>query len=489
MLKIIFYIGFILSFFDSFVLYIVPNTNASIQCAFFIWLSVIVVCLINNHKRFFNFYRRIFKLSLIKVLMCTFLYVFLLSLVHIMLGHYIAVYRVYLFKFYKFLIACPLLYLYPVLALYLKISLKKIIRIYLLITYIALFIGIIQYISNALNLTFVNFVIDILTNARAGSYDLNEFNNSKRIFSIFAEPSVIGYFAFINMPLIYHFSVEKYKIFENIYLNKLIKMTFLPVTVLVVILSFSPIGIIFCFFSLWTLLIYKIRKKIAKFFPFLIIIFLVLSFICYHNLENNVDSDSVVIQRINKTIISISDLSTLVVVEQSFASRLISTQILINVIARNPVFGIGFLNTDCYVDTIFDELPIKYYTLEILKNHMKFANATPINESIFFTTFAETGCIGISLFIYFNILNIILLYRVSKNLFGIEKIFATSLAQCIISILIYSIYTSTLRSVHIWLIYGCSLLCIAKYKYNIATQKKLSRYEEKNIKCKEIKKD
>ena len=247
-LKILFYTSIALVFLPIWVIYFSPKSGANIYVGFFFWILLYFFCLIGNKDKFLFFIRQIIKTPIFKYYFFFMLFLLLTSIGHYVLGFYKAEVSYYVVRIYKFLIASIAVLFLPVLAAFINIKTKNIVRFLYSVIFIIFSLSIVQYIAFLFNITPLHFLFDFFTNGRESMYLNPDFVKEElRVYSIFNEPSVLGKFIFIFMPIIMCLSKTKYKLFENKYLNFTVKNSIIPLMLINIILTKSPIAFLFCF--------------------------------------------------------------------------------------------------------------------------------------------------------------------------------------------------------------------------------------------------
>ena len=471
-LKIIYYIGIVLTFFMMFVVYLVPKTLANLYVGFFFWVGLYLLCFLQNRERFLKFLLKILKNKISKILGLYLGFIFLTSIIHFFLGRYLAGFEVYIFRIYNFLIAVLLVYFLPVLAIYLKINIKYVIKLLYLTVFFIFIAGIIQFFAFVFHIRPIQEVFYFFTNARTVLHWNNwtDSEESYRVFSIFCEPGVLGKFCFIILPFAINLTKSKFKLYKNMFLNLLVKKTFLMLLFINLFLTLSPIWIIatlaeFGFFMF--LYIITNKKHAIVFSSILLLIFLLgISFTNTAMIESLNSSDNVILSRILVTFENFSSLGSLSITEPSLAMRVLSINLQIKVFLHNILFGVGFANMPVGVNSFAKSLDI-ILPKEFIYNYYLKPHSTLAGPSIVFTHLAELGIIGFSLYMVFIWKHVIDLFKISKKITGVLQFFAISTYQSIIAIFIYSFYTSYLETVGIWFIYGLGFYIINHYKYVI----------------------
>ncbi|MBR6126972.1 hypothetical protein IKQ21_04730, partial [bacterium] len=333
-------------------------------------------------------------------------------------------------------------------------------------------LGLFQYLIFAFHLDFLNtFLFDIITNARFSLYTELAANMERlRIFSVFNEPGVLGKFIFLMMPLVFHLSYSKYKLLQNKSANFIIKKSFIPLMILVLIMTQSGFWVPICtaefLFFIFRFNLINIRKNIFIFVPIIVFFLISIVYISVEYLLLQSFEDTSVVSRIFVVISHITSLDGLVKYEPSLAGRIITIIIQMKIFMKNIFFGIGFANVYCGAKTVIDSANIPV-TLEILSSYYSMpGKMAGIGQSPIFTLLAETGIFGALFFIIFEITNIVSIYKISKKIEGLNKVFVTGLFECLICLFLLCFYTSYLDAIVFWLLFGLSLTVIYANKYN-----------------------
>ena len=136
------------------------------------------------------------------------------------------------------------------------ISYKDFVRTFLLLFWLYMLLGIIIFISQLFNFMLIPNIADFLSNARyiravnTGSFDMfPDVSNYyafglPRIDNLHEEPSLYARFIYVILPLIYSFSLSPIKLVKSKVLNLIVKKSYIPLTILNIILSMSPIFLI-----------------------------------------------------------------------------------------------------------------------------------------------------------------------------------------------------------------------------------------------------
>lgn len=447
---------------------IAPNFYLSLPLLFEI--VIFAVLLLFNTRKLCLVIIDFFQIKIVKILLLWFLAVCILGVLSSLFGGNAGVLSVILNMLSKILrFIFPLFFGFC----FIKLFQNKytMVLIYTMI-FIMLCIGIADLIANLFNITFLQMILKYLANIN--NLQLNDYNYiSIRVKSTFAEPSFFAYFICLFLPYIYIFSFGKYRIYKNKYINFLIKKFFPGFSIVLLLLTKSPIFIAIGFIIsvIYYVLMKKMNiKKILFFvFPFVILIILLL----YKVLDNTSSIDSTTVMgRILVSIKSIFNLQDLIVAEPSLATRIISYINLFQIFQHNIFLGCGIGNLQSAMANQF----LYYSELLTIEIYDKMCNGIVVmNANIFFQLLAESGIIGICL-IYTFIYN---LYKslncLKKNVKGFEKLILQGLIFYVIIFITLSFYDSNIYLSYIWLMFGL----IIGYCENV--NKRIIKYSTKKF--------
>lgn len=464
-LRLLYYIDIILLFMPGFVLFIIPNTAAFFPYAIIPAGILFMFCFILNPTKFSLFIKRIFMLKTTKYYLYFLGVVVLTTFGHILLGYNTAPQTYYTLRYIQFFVYFILLYFIPPLAIYLRIPIRKIIRLIYFVIFIIFGIGIIQYIALILN---INSVIEFIANFNnVRNTELMEAYNQSvinqlRVNSIFQEPSAFGKFIFMIMPLIMISSITKQKIFSIKVFDILYKKFIVLLMLLNIVFTKSPIYFILCFIEFILLLIILNIRTLKKYLFVIgsagIVLFMILVFI----IINQYDSiEHTYLYRIIVTFKNITSLDSLVAAEPSLATRLIYYINALHVFNSNFLWGCGLFNMNVVWNDTFlqNNLPM---TQEALFNYFRISYAVSGGANLAYTLMAETGVIGTSLY-FMHIVKIIQsLRKVYKTFNKIESDFCNGISMSIIGIIIISCYNLSYDFTCIPLLLGISILFLMK---------------------------
>ena len=306
-----------------------------------------------------------------------------------------------------------------------------IIRYYYIFITIIFILGIIDLIFLNSGINFLEqFFNNYLVNSRiidGASAEL--FASWKRAKSTFVEPSYFADFICINLPLIYEFANTKYKIFKSNIIDILLKPSLVFVSWLLLILTKSPIFLIFGILVTFVYFILKIRPKTLVKLMLVLLLTLFLLVIIFSNINFN----NTYLGRIVKTIQSLGDFYMFIYVEPSLATRVVNIINQFLVFLHHPVIGVGYGNIvePLHQQLLYSPVPLP----DIVKN-----DANGANSFIFWTLLAETGGVGIILLYNFFFKIILKIKNLNKFITGPEKFFMKGLLIALCYFLLETFY-------------------------------------------------
>ena len=473
-LRVFYYITFLLLFFQTFVIYFAKGTYANIPIYAFC-IYAIGILLLLNLKKSMLYVSKLLKLPTVRTQVLFVVISLLVSLLHIFMGHYTSVFFYYLFCFIKFYTYFIGIYFFILIAPLFKVKTRSLIRLFyygILIIYI---VAVIQYLSYILNITFIQNIINFITNERQtlyqffGSYET--YQKNLRVFSLFREPSVASEFIFITMPFIINLSKLHVKLFKHKILDKTIKILMPVLMFAVLFLAKSPIFIILCLIEFFILIAKKYFNFIKQHLVSLLVIFLALiSIMIYFFLTpENIEAlvPEFVLKRIKVTIDCFGNYDLLAWKEASLATRIYSYMNQFLIFMHFPLIGAGLYNSEAYVAThiINNPLPMTEENM-----YQTFINAgfTGINRCLAYELLSDLGIIGAICYINFVARHIITAKRLLKIIDPKEYYFLYSVWQSLILISIISFYNLSFKNLPlIWIIFAFVSLYLYGTKYRI----------------------
>lgn len=427
-------------------------------------IGLVILCLIisNKNKEFLKQLVSYKKYNFIVVLCLYILWVLLSGLILIIMGKYNFVYALYAI-FILFLYNNFSWFLYPSLVFPRFYSLKQLIKFILIGIYIVCIYGLLVFLFDKFSLPILKPIHNIIVNR--GFFEAMNTNSGEfvdRVFSVFEEPGYLGGFLVINLPIIYSTILSKYKILKNNKLNILFKKSYLPLVISVIIMTKSPIWLIF--FMLVTF-VYFYKSLFSKYLikALLVIMFILLPiFITF----KNVDVSTTYLSRISNTISTFSDMTLFVLKEPSLANRILSYIVRVKIFEEYPITGIGYKNTEYHAKDFFYNLNMPL-TQETQINLLNTSPKMGMNGAIFWNSLSDTGIVGTFFYYLFLIVLIKKANTISKQLpEGLEQTFLIALKKVYLTILCLSFYDLRPNFHYFWFMFGIMLVYLKKYKFD-----------------------
>lgn len=373
-----------------------------------------------------------------------------------------------------FCVLCPLLFSYFINKNF--VPAENFIKLYVIIYLFVFGLGIIEFIIKQYDLDLAVMLVSLFNNRRIGlSLGDGSLSLIWRIKSIFDEPAVLGEFIYLNIPIIFSLVLSKYKIFESKLFNKTIKLVLIPLTAAVLILTKSPITLVFTviitLFYFYKNIIYTVKKYYLIITAFLLAVFLL--FILYTLGSGvNINLEQSYLMRIVNTIKNMSSIHDLIDAEPSLATRIINYANNMLVFMKYPLFGTGYGNMSSYMVVQMQNTPLPL-TQELWGMLIKQQGG--IASAIFYKAAAETGIIGIILLFVFGIKTYLLNKKLIKISDGIIKDFLQGINFYLIVFMTFVFfYNSNLHSTQYWLIFGFI------YAYSAVLRKRTLKHENHN---------
>lgn len=369
------------------------------------------------------------------------------------------------------------------------ISYKNCIRLFLLLFWIILNIGFISYIGQLFNIEIVNTFFDFFANERilsvANTKIEMQVSNYEafglpRLDNLFAEPSFYARFLFMFLPFIYAFSQSRHRIVNNKVWNFIIKKTMIPFTLISIILTFSPIYLILTIILTGIYYFNNIRLIIKKYYIYFIIALLIICIIL-----KRVDLSETYLSRIFNTLENIKSFEDFILIEPSFATRVVSYINSICVFLQHPFIGVGFGNLTAY-DVMYKQYlssPVPLTPEIITKTNaiLYDTNRVFINRGYLYSLLAENGFFISVLMLYFYIKLYMLLAKIEHiySSLQIERTYAQGLKGCLAGIFIIMFYNLGFLDLYLYLIVVLSIILI--YNCKLLIKDKISQNTKKDI--------
>ena len=395
-----------------------------------------------------------------RILLIFVLWVLLSGMISIFIGYYNFFYALYAILI-LFLYNDLLWFLYPSVIFPKFLSVQALIKIFIIGISIICIYGLLSYGFEILNVPILKPINYIVNNRRLDGEGLGLVSN--RLLSVFEEPGYLGGFLCINLPIIYSVIMTKSNIFNKYYLNIFYKKFLVPLIWLTIILTKSPIWLIF---SIIVSIIFFRKIIIKKFNKISIIVLMLLPFIflTIQLFYTKVDLSDTYLTRIKKTLLSFGNFDSFVSQEESLANRVLSYIVRVKVFLKYPITGAGYKNTEYCAREIYHSLgfPLTIETVNSLNIYN--GKKMHMNGAIFWDTLSDTGLVGAVLYYTFLILLIKKCNTILKFLpTSVEKSFIAGVKNSYIIIICLSFYDIRPNFHYFWFLYGLTI-CFIKYK-------------------------
>lgn len=334
-------------------------------------------------------------------------------------------------------------------------TIKSFMKVFVAGLWINSILGIIAYIGRCFNISVINYIFDTLNNSRllatnyigglASTADV-VFEKNHRLAGLYNEPGYLARFLFVFLPFVYTFASTKLKLFKNRNVDFLFKKTIIPLTWVNMILTMSPVNLVFgaiiTFVYYIEFIIKLIKKYCILFCSSIFIIVLILL-----NIDLDV-SDTYLIRIIN-VLANLNSFEALIDAEPSLATRLVYDINVFMIFIHNIFYGVGIGNIPnfIYSQCLHSPVPLSpevIYNLNLHRVHgLSSVTTTPI--PCFYVVLAENGIfIALSFFyfiwkIYWSIRYFYI--KTEKNTF--DNLIAKSLFYSLICFIIEFFYEGT----------------------------------------------
>lgn len=465
------YLPLILFFMPAFAIYI---PNLGIYQVFYVFLYfAVIMLLICNYKYVFSRMIQVIKMTPLKLFVIVLILVAVNSIILSIIGTTTFARTIKSLIFRVVLCYVPI-FLYFICIIDKYISYRKFIKVFYLLLWGVLVLGLFSYVGQIFNISLINKMFDVLANMRilahnmidnVASNDLasNYFANGfPRLDNLCEEPSFYARFLFLLLPLTLSFKDIKAKVYKNKTLDKIIKKSLIPLTIMSIILTQSPVYLIFTF----VFLIIYFRKKylyiIRKYYIGLIfVMFLFSLFIIKFDIQNTY------LNRILIVLHSISSFDRFAIVEPSLASRIVNFYATLNIFMQHPFCGVGIANVEAYQLEQLINSPLALTHENIAQINFAISNNTFVgmNTALFYYFLASHGIFILFVFCIYHIQIYIELQKLSYksfNVFFIRQI--QGLKWCWLNATFLFFYHTRLIHIELLLIYALMIVTIYKGK-------------------------
>ena len=419
---------------------------------YFITSAILVIAFVILCKNYvFKIVQKLIRKTPSKYIFQFFLWLILDGLLLVVLGKYSLMHYLY-YMITILLIIFINLYILPSLIMPKMISVNAFIKFLFMVYFFVCIMGVIQFFGEALGISIINNIFEFIDNTRFLASDTASLYED-RLASVFEEPGWFASFMFLNLPIMYSMCESKYRIFTNNILNIIAKKTIIPLAWICIILTKSPIWLLFSLILTGL----HFRKHLIHIFKKYFVLTIVLLFALYVVFNTqSIDLTETYLNRIAIFFTSITDWSTYVQDESSLSTRLVSYYYTIKIFLSNILLGVGLGNAKFYtLQAIFsDQIELPYeilnHIMELPANEKNF----PLNGALFYDILSDSGLIGFVLFYRYLIKNIIVCKKVALMYMNKYRIFLMGLYEAFIAMLYVSIYDINYISVYIWIMLG-----------------------------------
>lgn len=476
------YIPLILYFFPAFVFFIGEKS-------YFPFLIIIVpiamvLLSLHNKQNLFKEFCFLYKNTQMKYFVYLYCWLLLSSFISFLCGYY-SFYRFLLYVIIGFTFRGVLLYLFPQFVIPKFVSLKNIIKLFV-IAYLFIFLwGIFEFIGAYFQIDIINSCISFLSNIREEekSLILESLSGLPRIRSVSMEPGTFGLFIAVNLPIIYSLCLSKYKVLNNTIMNFVTKKSLIILAWICLIMTQSPIYLIIC--SLLTIVIFFKRMLcfLKKHYKSFLLLFVILTCVIFL-VVNTVDLSKSYISRILNFVSELStfDIERIIFADPSMGTRIVNNINQICLFLKHPVWGIGFGNNGPMLISQLAHSPIPL-TSEMQKALNSADNSIAITSNAMYYLLFQTGLIGFALYCLFMTKCIKYLNKVKKYFYGIEFLFVDGLRKSLMCMFLISIlYNQNFVDQYVFFLtsISCAIVVIAKLRIKKLNESERQLVDEKS---------
>lgn len=469
-INLIIYLPIIFFFFPAFSFFI-PALNWAYQYYFLILYFCLAILFIIDRQKILQKVFNVYKKTPLKYFVITLIMIAVNSCFLSILG------ITKITQSCRSIIMQLILFIIPILVYYVyilntKIQFENFIRIFTLLYYVIILLGFVAYIGELFNITIINSFFDILANARIIKFAGTNYNvqanryiayGLPRLDNLYEEPSLYARFLFLFLPFVYSIKNLKMRLTQNNFINKLIKHTIVLFSWISVILTLSPIYLIFCI--LITVLFYhkKIYILIKRHF-FCSCMGLILTFL----ILKQIDFSDTYVSRIANVLTQIKTFEDFIIVEGSLATRIVNYFNSFIIFLKHPYTGVGIGNLGPQLVT---QLPYSPLSLPLsiqsrLHYSLTTGNNMPYDYGFIYGFLAENGIIIASVFTLFNfkLLQYINLILKKESEDSFNFIIANCFKYMLIALFILMFYDLVLITLEMIFLYAVIVSFIYFYK-------------------------
>lgn len=462
--KFLFLIPFVFYFFPSFALFF--NENSYLTVLVILLPFFIALYLFSNKGHIISDFIYLYRKTPAKYFVFFYLWLIFSGLCAAILGYY-SIVRFLFFLFIAGIFKFALLYFYPSVIISKYFNIKTIIKLFLIMYSVTLVWGIVEFFGITFNIPF----IEVIENWISGIQVYEDFD---RIRSFHIEPGNFAGFIAINLPIMFACCFSDYKIFNSKYLNFLLKISLLLLSYTCLFATKSPIFIVFSmiitvFCCVKVFLVINKKKKIILLSCISVLALSVMSIILFIIMNFSMPT---FINRITSVVAILGnfDIEHLIQADASLATRVVNGYNHFLLFLKHPFIGIGFGNVGKLLINQLENSPIPL-TFEMQEKLVTSMNSISAPANATFTILAQSGLLGLILYVLFVYKSIKFLNISSVFFTGIEKDFIIALSQSILIMFILSvIYNQPLLNETYMFALGLvpSIVIIANKKYNYA---------------------
>ena len=337
---------------------------------------------------------------------------------------------------------------------------KNLLKIFYCTFYIIMLWGIVDFLAFTFHIAILQKIIPCFCNVallRDVGFDKAYSLGLPRVQSVYFEPGFFAEYIFFFMPILYSLATSKFKIFDNIVLNKIIKISTIPLIWINLILTQSPIWLVFGVITTIGFFGYRIFKSLdLKKVIIAIITFFILGMSCILTIQST-NLKSTYLGRVIAVTENFNDINKLIIAERSLGVRLAHMLNLINIGMRTPFFGAGHSNLVPLLSKQFLEgKSVVFADGDATK--MVFSKNPSIHNPPITNIFVRYGGVGL-IFYYFFIFKTIFALKRQYNILkdSLLRDFIFGLMLSVTSYIILSCYDMTIGHLICVFVIGISI--------------------------------
>lgn len=455
--------------------FIIPIPQSRLAWGFVSTIVFLIICFFINAKVYVRTLLKLYKYSPVKYLTYFYAWIALCGFIFILLGKIPAGRMIYFII--RFILFTSVYLILPVF-INKFISLKKIIRIMIIVLYLIMGFALFQFVGEICNIPAFRDIVNFFSNYKFEA-DLNTMKDAVtgriKIRSVFSESQFLAVCMCFMFPVVYSVVKDGCKVFRSVVVNKIVRISIIPLMWFILLIAQSPVYFIF---SVIVTAIYWLPKLLKKTISIYMLaggftVFLVLTgslMIFNPDAIINIIENSF-LARIFNAFTIFNNFDEFVTKEGSLAVRVVFQINQFLLFLHVPITGVGIGCSKLY---LYNQLLHSPVTVPYeIQEAMAMFGGTSVGVgggagSCLTMLLVDTGIIGTVLYYIYLLKNVILLNKIKLFYRGIEYSFVEGLSYTCAMIILFSFYNNSLDMQFVYFWYGImALFCVRVHSKKI----------------------